>query len=201
MLLDRTSESGSSSTIRMTTDSSYCVGGDEMTVVPARISAVLAEYPEPLLAAAGIHEVEVCTRFRGVALGDAIGLAELGAHRILILASVDPVDSTVHHEVFHLLDFERGAMTWHTHGVMLHGGTNRHPRPDGYIDEYAATNPAEDRAVTFEYLMSRPLELCAIAEFDGEVRAKAALIWRFVSDIAGSDAFLRARVPCAQLFE
>ena len=55
--------------------------------------------------------------------------------------------------------------------------------------------------MTFEYLMSRPLELCAIAEDDREVRAKAALVWRFVSDIVGTDAFLRARVPCAQLFE
>jgi hypothetical protein len=203
-LLDRMSESGRSlSTIRMTTDSPYCVGGDEMTVVPTRISTVLSEYPERLLAASGIHELEVCTRFRGASRDDAIGLAELGAHRILILASVDPVAPTVHHEVFHLLDYEQGAMTWHTHGdrVMQHGGTNRHPRPYGYVDDYAASNPAEDRAMTFEYLMSRPLELCAIAEDDRELRAKAALIWRFVSDIIGTDAFLRARVPCAQLFE
>jgi hypothetical protein len=197
-ILDRVGvRDGSAPAIRIATSSAYCVTTPDVTVVPGKIATILDEYPERVLAASQIREIGLCMSFPA---RNVDGIAEVGRHRILILAGDEHVAAIVHHEVFHMLDYERGSMTWRSFDTIgpQHGGHRGARRPPGYVDHYAATNPSEDRASTFEYLMANPDELCAIAEGDSVVRAKAALIWRFVAEIAGTDEFLRERVSCAR---
>lgn len=113
-------------------------------------------------------------------------------------------EDIVHHELFHLIEFEhmRGDMSdpeWRLHNPIgfeyRGGGAPGDARPTGFINAYAATNEIEDRASTFQYLMARPVELCEIARADPAVRAKAQLIWSRVAKL-DDDGWLRARALC-----
>ncbi len=180
--------------IRTASYSPYCVGSHG---VPSQIAATIAEYPEPLLAASGLREIGACSRIVD-SRGEEAGLAELGAHRILIADGGRDATAVIHHEMFHLLDYEHWS-GWHPIDRPFPRGSQVGlTRPHGFVDDYATTNATEDKASTYEYVMARPEELCAIAREDRVVRAKAALIWSFVADLAGSDTFLRRHAACVE---
>ncbi|HEY5925596.1 MAG TPA: hypothetical protein VIV11_28115 [Kofleriaceae bacterium] len=114
-------------------------------------------------------------------------------------------EDIVHHELFHLIEFEhmRRDMSdpeWRLHnpiGFEYRDATLTDERPASFVNAYATTNEIEDRASTFQYLMSRPAELCEITRSDADVRAKVKLIWTRVGNIDGTD-FLRKRALCAE---
>jgi hypothetical protein len=113
------------------------------------------------------------------------------------------VEDIVHHELFHLIEFEhmRAEMSdpeWRLHnpiGFEYRDGSAGSERPRGFVNPYAATNELEDRASTYQYMMARPAELCELAAVDPAVRAKARLIWSRVAALDG-DGFLRQRALC-----
>lgn len=113
------------------------------------------------------------------------------------------VEDIVHHELFHLIEFEhmRDEMSdpeWRLEnplGFEYRGMAPGDTRPAGFVNAYAATNEIEDRASTFQYLMARPAELCELAATDAAVKAKAKLIWSRVARLDG-DSWLRARSLC-----
>jgi hypothetical protein len=186
--------------IRFASRGMDCVLASEAKIAAMgdRIRAVLAEYPERVLAASAIDEIDVCTRIaRSTATGkNAVGVAHIGRGRISIsLEAGRDLADVVHHEVFHMLDYERGAVFARSPDLERSGSRGL-PRPWGYVTAYAKTNEIEDRASTFEFIMGRSRELCGIARGDPLVHAKTAAVWMFVADIAGDDSFLRERAPC-----
>ena len=50
------------------------------------------------------------------------------------------------------------------------------PIQAGFVNDYAKTNPAEDKASVFEYVMGYPDELCARGADDPLLLAKARLL-------------------------
>ena len=53
----------------------------------------------------------------------------------------------------------------------------------------------EDRASVFQWIMSRPDALCALAADDPVLREKVTLLWNRVAALDG-DQFLHRRAPC-----
>lgn len=181
------------------------------------IVAAFDRYPAGVLEATHIEKVALCRKLDYEDLPDrnTIGTVDLRGRRLFI--SVAPffhkeyepdaeitTDDIVHHELFHLLEFERmrgvydDDPEWRLHnplGFEYRAGSEEEPRRAGFINEYAATAEIEDRASMFQYLLGRPDELCAIAADDAGVRAKTRLLWRRVSSLVGP-AFLRERATC-----
>jgi hypothetical protein len=190
---------------------------------------VFQTYPTAMLLAAKIDHVAMCKEITYPHDGDVAlpehpaGLADLRGRGMLLSvkdflnetyhASADfTMDGIVHHELYHLFDFQDlgGDMMTDTEWVLfnplgfeygamaaLAGG----PRREGFIDAYATTNPAEDKASTYEWMMAHPEELCAIARIDETIRVKTRIIRRRVLGAVGSDAFIRAAAPCIDWFE
>src|SRR5207248_9345493 len=106
------------------------------------------------------------------------GVAMLGERRILV--SVEhfigehhfdnfTIEQIVHHEVFHMFDPHLDSdREWNA--VNPPGFAYKDPaaseRPKGFVNAYATTSDAEDRASTFEYLMGQPQALCDLAAHD-----------------------------------
>ena len=179
-----------------------------------RVAIAISAYPAPLLTVMGIEHIALCKRIRYVGKDEGPGgLADIGAHRLLISVEYFAeeaaprsfiVEQIVHHELFHLLDHAQlgdqfmGDPEWAT--LKPPGFEYRDPaatttRQPGFVNAYATTDEAEDRASVYEYLMARPDALCEIAATDPIVQAKVAMIWLRVAAITG-DAFLRKHAPC-----
>lgn len=177
--------------------------------------AAFARYPVEMLDAANIERVALCRRL-DTHDGQPAGLADVegrvlfvNVHSLLDRGrtgySVDYIAETAHHEVYHLFDIPAGTRTSDLEWARLnaHGftyGTGRgelsDPRPFGFVNAYATTNADEDRASTFQFLMVRGEELCALAKDDPTLLAKARLVWKRVAAVA-DPGFLRAGVSCA----
>ena len=115
------------------------------------------------------------------------------------------VEDIVHHELFHLLDFQafntRAEEDPEWRRLNPEGFAYRDPsegsdRPYGFTMSYGTTNEMEDRATVFAYLMARPGELCAFGETDAVVRDKTRMIWARLAAVEGGDAMLRGRATC-----
>lgn len=182
------------------------------------LTTAFDRYPASFLVASHIEHVALC---KHIAYEDiarewgTAGTVDYKQRRLFV--SVEPfigrvydthgaftAEDIVHHELFHLIEFEhmRDDMSdpqWRLYnpvGFEYRGdGATTDARPAGFINAYATTNEIEDRASTFQYLMARPVELCEIARADAGVRAKAQLIWSRVAKLDG-DAWLRARALC-----
>jgi hypothetical protein len=196
-------------------------GGIDPEVIDA-IRIAFARYPTSFLRASNIQRIALCRVIEredappGTAPERVGGTIDLETHRILFSLSAfigsdyDPSDpftgeDVLHHELFHLLEI---ALTpdeviddpeWRLLNAIDfayrgHDAEQQTGLP-GFVNDYATTNEIEDRASTFQYMMARPAELCAMAAKDPVIAAKAKLIWNRVATAVG-DELLRRRVDC-----
>jgi len=176
------------------------------------MALAFARYTSSMRKAARLEHVAFCraiTYERGPDHGPA-GLADPNTHRVYISVEYfrgegrgSSIEATVHHEVFHLLDFavlgarDDGDSEWSKlNPIPYRDPTDRTERPPGFVNAYALTNEVEDRATTFAALMVRPDDLCAIADQDPVVARKVRLVWQRVSRIEGANR-LGVTAPCA----
>ncbi len=172
-------------------------------------------YSPELLAATKVQHVALCRAIEVDAREmSPAGMAFLDQQRILVSvgAFVDPgdgftIDRVIHHELFHLLDYtgdhfesDREWEALNPRGFAYHDPEMLYrdrdlavERPTGFVRSYATQNTVEDRASTFELVLSQPAELCAIAAADPVVAKKVALIKKRVQKVAGKTPLL---APC-----
>ena len=180
-----------------------------------RVAIAVAGYPEAVLAAAEVKRLALCRRIRYINSDDGPGgVAQLEHHRLMV--SVESfmtedarswaIEQIVHHEIFHLFDYAKLSNS------LMHSdpdwGELKPPgfeytdpavmtvRPNGFVNVYATTDEAEDRASTYEYLMTRADELCELATADPILEAKVTVVWRRVAEVRGGEAFLRKHAAC-----
>jgi hypothetical protein len=188
---------------------------DTADVDPDMIDAVaiaFAHYSSKVLIAAKLEHVALCRRIRYAHDhgdgADPAGMAIWQDARLLV--SIEffsnkthehygdfTIEQVVHHELFHMID--RATLgekayadrEWHALNPPSFTYTDPAPaqpaRPPGFVNGYATTNELEDRASVFEYLMGQPAKLCAIAELDPIVAAKARMVWGLVAKLMGPD--------------
>jgi hypothetical protein len=184
------------------------------------LAAAFDRYPSSFLVASHIESVALCKHIEYEDITREFGTAgTVDYKQRRLFVSIEAflghvydatgsftVEDIVHHELFHLIEFEhmRADMDdpeWRLQnpiGFAYHDTRPDADRPAGFVDSYAATNEIEDRASTFQYMMARPAELCALSAADAAVRAKVKLIWSRVATLDG-DAFLVARAKCGAL--
>jgi hypothetical protein len=175
-----------------------------------RMAIAFARYPTSMRKAARLEHVAFCStiHYEGSDHGPA-GLADPSEHRVFIgveyfRGSSFAIESAVHHEMFHLLDFEIDASRalddreWrelNPKGFAYRDPSVETERKPGFVSSYALTNAIEDRASTFEFLMVKPDELCALAARDPVLLRKVRLLWQRVARIEGADR-LGITAPC-----
>jgi hypothetical protein len=179
-----------------------------------RMAIAFARYPSSVRKAARLEHVAFCRSitYEGGRDHGPAGLADPNTHRVYI--SVEyfrgagtgfSIEAAVHHEVFHLLDFETlGARAlvdteWqklNPAGFAYRGTNTETKRPPGFVNTYALTNEVEDRASTFEYMMVRADELCALTASDPILARKVRLLWQRLRQVDGADK-LGIAAPCA----
>ncbi len=180
------------------------------------MAIAFARYPKSVLEAARIERVALCRRitYDSGNHGPA-GLADPMTHRVYI--SVDHlmrangsmlgIEETVHHEVFHLLDFALLGPRVYTDTEWLalnpRGSTYADDaidtaRPPGFVNSYARTNQIEDRASTFQVLMSHPEEMCTLAAGDPALARKVRLVWQRIARVEGANR-LGVTAACARM--
>lgn len=191
---------------------------DEVTL--DAVARAFDRYPASFLVASHIEHVALCKHIEYEDLVREFGTAgtvDYKQRRMFVSvetflgraydASADfTVEDIVHHELFHLIEYEhmRSDMSdpeWrlvNPIGFEYQDGAPGAERPRGFVNGYAARNEIEDRASTFQYMMARPAELCEIAAGDPGVRKKATLIWSRVAKLGG-DELLRQRALCGGL--
>jgi hypothetical protein len=184
----------------------FCLPSDDTAALEAvsrEVAQELASYPPRLLASAHLARVTLCARIDNLGIGDALGLADVVEDRVLLDIHAD-VAEILPHELFHLVDmnmqydnapaFDAFDLAWRL--TSPHGASDGAPVTHGFVNPYATTNAYEDRASTFEYLIARAPAACALAREDVVIRRKVTLIWRRMTEMLGSDAFLVERAPC-----
>ncbi|MGE5183866.1 MAG: hypothetical protein ACM31C_17470 [Acidobacteriota bacterium] len=195
-----------------------CELGDTRRLDGATLEAITSafdRYPTDALASANIERVALCSHIDHDS-PDTAGTADLEGRRMMI--SLEPfagrpyydtlgeftVEDIVHHEYFHLLesatmrDAIAGDPSWEHHnpdGFAYGKPRQDMARPAGFVDLYATSDAAEDRASVFQYLMARPDELCELMHNDAVIREKTRVIWQRITAVTG-DGFLRARAGC-----
>ena len=172
-------------------------------------------YPTAVLVATGMQHVTLCKHieYENMKRGqDTAGTADVYGHRMLLSieaffhrvydeAGTFTAEDIVHHELFHLFEFHRMRTEftddpeWRLYNPLGFEYGVHQERPAGFVNPYAATNDVEDRASVFQYLMTRPNELCELAKTDKIVRAKVKLLWSRMSALV-DDNFLRDRATC-----
>lgn len=178
-----------------------------------RMAIAFARYPASVRKAARLEHVAFCRAITYETGGDhgPAGLADPDKHRVYISVEYSrgagsglSIEAAVHHEVFHLLDFETlGAratadVEWrklNPPGFAYRKPTGATARPQGFVNTYAVTNEVEDRASTFEYLMVRPDEVCALAAKDRVLARKVRLLRQRLTRVDGADR-LGVTAPC-----
>jgi hypothetical protein len=170
-----------------------------------QMAIAFARYPASVRKASGLAHVAFCRAitYEGDTDHNPAGLADPSSHRVFI--SVEylrvpragaSVESTVHHEVFHLLDYEvlgarkPSAGEWNAlnpAGFAYREHGEHRPRAAGFVNAYAASNEHEDRASTFEFLMTRPDELCELAATDRVLARKVQLLRRQLARVEGAN--------------
>ncbi len=183
------------------------------------IAIAFARYPDRMIAATKLRHVALCRKIRyeneDPDSGPA-GVAITSDHRLLV--SIEhfigkphdaydyfTIEQVVHHELFHLLEFDllgERMMTddaeWHAlnpPGFQYRDPATADARPAGFVNIYATTNEAEDRASVFEYVMGQPTKLCTLAQTDRLVMAKTTTVWNRVVKLMGSK-LLERDAPC-----
>lgn len=169
-----------------------------------QMAIAFARWPSSVRKAARLEHVAFCKTiaYEGKDHGPA-GLADPNTHRVYI--SVEyfrgagtsfSIEATVHHEVFHLLDYETQGAHWTAdrdwQKLNPSGFAYRDPSVDierrkGFVNGYASTDEMEDRASTFEYMMVRPDDLCTMSAQDPVVARKVRLLRQRVLRVEGAD--------------
>jgi hypothetical protein len=158
--------------------------------VPLRTLAhTLLAYPHSFLRVAQVQRIALCHKLeREPSTEDHIaGLAEGATRRLMVSVGrrdAAHADATLHHEIFHLFDEATAPGGDHRRDPeweRINPRSFRYGDPAsalqvGFVSDYARTNPAEDKASVFEYMMSFPDELCARAVDDPLLMAKARLL-------------------------
>ena len=167
---------------------------------PAAPAPTLAATPAPSAAPApGIEPTE-----------HVAGLAEVLAHRLMVNLDHRDLahpDATLHHEIFHLFDQATSPTGDHHHDAeweRINPRTFRYADATtasiqaGFVNDYAKTNPAEDKASVFEYVMGYPTEFCARGVDDPLLLAKARLLLSRIDAAVppGMGEFATRKVPC-----
>jgi hypothetical protein len=107
--------------------------------------------------------------------------------------------------VFHLIEYALmnkevwSDSEWNLHnplGFAYAESNNTEPRRAGFVNSYAMTNPVEDKASVYEFMMAHPDDLCAMAKTDEILRIKSRIVWRRLRVALGTDSFIRAAAPC-----
>jgi hypothetical protein len=178
-----------------------------------QMAIAFARWPSSLRKAAHLEHVAFCKSITYYGKKDhgPAGLADPNANRVYI--SVEyfrgagtgfSIEATVHHEVFHLLDFQTQGRQWAADGewqkLNPKGFAYRDPsvdieRQQGFVNGYASTDSMEDRASTFEYLMVRPDDLCTMSANDAALARKAGLLRKRVLRLEGAKS-LGLPGPC-----
>ncbi len=181
-------------------------------------------YPAEVLAAANIDHVAMCTKIIHVKQDGPehpAGIADVRGRGMLISVAYFlggtyfehaqfTMDDIAHHEMYHLLEYQHMTAEmiddpeWRSSnplGFVYSETTKTGERAEGFVDAYAMTNPVEDKASVFEYLMAHSDDFCEMAKTDSALRIKASLIWRRVVRAVGTDSFLRAAAPCVDWIE
>jgi hypothetical protein len=156
------------------------------------LASTLLAYPHSFLRVARIERIALCRKLVDETTGETsdhiAGLAEGTGHRLMVnldQRDLDHPDATLHHEIFHLFDQATAPGGDHLNDLeweRINPRSFRYGDPAsstiqaGFINDYAKTNAAEDKASVFEYLMGYPDELCARAADDPLLRAKARLL-------------------------
>jgi hypothetical protein len=183
--------------------------------VPLRsLATTLLAYPHSFLRVAHIEKIALCSKLAGDRpLDDDAridGLAESAAHRLMVSLTSDDArrsDATLHHEIFHLFDHATtpgGDYRYDPEWERLNPrGFRYQPKPSselepGFVNDYAKTALAEDKASVFEYLMGYPDELCARAVDDPLLMAKVRLLLARIDAAVpqGLGEFARRRAAC-----
>jgi len=181
--------------------------------------AAFDRYPTDVLEATHIEKVALCRKLDYEDIpsqqGRVAGTVDLRARRLFVSIApfldreYDPegditTDDIVHHELFHLFEYERmrenfnDDQEWRVYnplGFEYRTENEDEPRKPGFINSYAATADIEDRASMFQYLLARPNELCSLAVDDPTLQTKTRVLWRRISSLIGP-TFLAKRAPC-----
>jgi hypothetical protein len=200
--------------------------GDDFTLdldVLHAIKAAFDRYPTRVLDTTKIQRVALCTRLYEEPDDRIAGTVDPARHLMLVSVEqfagrryLQPQTSSpedlVHHELYHLLEAELlpgivdddppwraiNSPEFDYHGFVhdsAHASVAGAP-PPGFVNSYATTNAAEDRASVFQLLMAQPAALCKLAASDPAIRDKVRLLWRRVAAVV-DDGFLRRRAACA----
>jgi hypothetical protein len=206
-------------TCEVSTSERDCARCNVATVLDSIDSALIdqmaiafARWPSSVRKVARLEHVAFCNtiKYEGKDHGPA-GLADPNTHRVYIgveyfrgAGTGFSIEAAVHHEIFHLLDFETQGSRWvadrEWHALNPAGFAYRDPsidirRRQGFVNGYASTDEMEDRASTFEYLMVRPDDLCTMTANDPILARKVRLLRGRVSRVEGADK-LRIGAPC-----
>ena len=183
------------------------------------LATTLLAYPHSFLRAARVERIALCRKLVAdtgepaspEAPAHIAGLAEGSLRRLMVNLDhrdLDHPDATLHHEIFHLFDQEttpggdpgRDA-AWERlnprdfrYGDAAASATIH----AGFVNDYAKTAIAEDKASVFEYVMSFSDELCARATDDPLLLAKARLVLARIEAAIppGLGDFARRKAPC-----
>lgn len=192
------------------------------------LATTLLAYPHSFLRAARVERIALCRKLAPEAAAAAeaagapgaadapaedhvAGLAESAGRRLMVNLDrfdVARPDATLHHEIFHLFDHATATGRDHRRDPeweRLNPPGFRYGDPAaafaitaGFVNDYAKTNAAEDKASVFEYLMSYTDELCARTTDDPLLLAKARLVLSRVEAAVppGFGEFARRKAPC-----
>jgi len=178
------------------------------------LATTLLAYPHSFLRTARVERIALCRKLvddqHGEASAHIAGLAEGTARRLMVNLDhrdLEHPDATLHHEIFHLFDTATAPGGDHVRDAewerlnprgFRYGDPAASPTSAGFVNDYARTNAAEDKASVFEYVMSFPDELCARGADDPHLLAKARLVLSRIEAALppGLDEFARRRAPC-----
>lgn len=176
-------------------------------------------YPTDVLVQAHIEKVAFCSEIaysKNDGFEHPAGMADLDGGGILISVKsfvgglYKPwgdftMGDITHHEYFHMLEWAQMNRVFHDDpewrlnnplGFVYAESRFQDPRQPGFVNSYAMTAEVEDKASTYEALMSHPNELCELARTDEAIKIKVRIIWRRVLETVGTDVFIRRAAPC-----
>lgn len=182
------------------------------------LATTLLAYPHSFLRAARIEKIALCRKLVDAA-GDPAsapapehiaGLAEGAARRLMVNLDhhdLAHADATLHHEIFHLFDQATAPGGDHQRDPawerinprgFRYGDPASASIEAGFVNDYARTSAAEDKASVFEYVMGSPDELCARGADDPRLLDKARLLLDRVDAALspGLGEFARRKAAC-----
>jgi hypothetical protein len=178
------------------------------------LATTLLAYPHSFLRVARIEKIALCRKLVDEVSGETsdhvAGLAEGTGRRLMVNLDQRDLarpDATLHHEIFHLFDQATAPRGDHQHDSewehinprsFHYGDAASSTIAAGFVNDYAKTNPAEDKASVFEYLMSYPDELCSRGADDPLLLAKARLVLSRIEAAVppGFGEFATRKAPC-----